>query len=129
MSEFKPKRIGRVSRLFLLILSEVNLLLGTLFYAYPNLVISFWPWPVKELAVRFLGAIFLAITFGCWSALRAKGWQRGKVLPLVGGVFFGVTAIVTASQIPSQGLNLTILIWTVYFALSAVGLFAIIQRH
>lgn len=129
MSEFKPKRIGRSSRLFLLVLSEVNLLLGALFFLYPSLVINLWPWPVKELAARFLGAIFLAITFGCWSALRAKGWQRGKILPVVGGVFFGITAVITAFQILSEGVGLIILSWNVFFAVAAVGLFLVILRH
>ncbi len=129
MSEFKPKPIGRYSRLFLLVLSEVNLLLGTVFFVYPRLVISLWPWKVQELAVQFLGAIFLAITLGCWSALRAKGWQRGKVLPVVGGVFFGITAVITALQIPSEGLNSTIIAWTAYFSLAAAGLFLVILRQ
>src|SRR6266852_7894284 len=123
MSEFKPRPIGRYSRLFLLVLSEVNLLLGTVFFVYPKLVIGLWPWAVKELAVRFLGAIFLAITLGCWSALRAKGWQRGKILTLVGGVFFGITAIITAFQLPAQAATMTVLAWTVYFSLAALGLF------
>src|SRR5713101_8337755 len=129
MSEFKPRPIGRYSRLFLLVLSEINLLLGTVFFVYPSLVISLWPWPIQPLAVRFLGAIFLAITFGCWSALRAKGWQRGKILPVVGGVFFGITAVITAFQVSTVGLTLAVLVWTVYFAMSALGLFAVIWRH
>src|SRR5713101_5871446 len=129
MSEFKPRPIGRYSRLFLLVLSEINLLLGTVFFVYPSLVISLWPWHVQELAVQFLGAIFLAITLGCWSALRAKGWQRGKILPVAGGVFFGITAVITALQIPSEGLNSTIIAWTAYFSLAAAGLFLVILRQ
>ncbi len=103
--------------------------MGALFFLYPSLVINLWPWPVKELAARFLGAIFLAITFGCWSALRAKGWQRGKILPVVGGVFFGITAVITAFQILSEGVGLIILSWNVFFAVAAVGLFLVILRH
>jgi hypothetical protein len=125
LSEFRPKSIGRYSRLYLLLLSEINLILGAVFFAYPSLVVSFWPWTIKELAVRFLGAIFLAITFGCWSSLRAKGWQRGKVLPLVGGVFFGITAIIMAAQ-GTGPLNLA---WAAYFFLASLGLFAIIWHH
>src|SRR5215472_15244622 len=97
MSEFRPRTLGRHSRLFLLILSEVNLLIGALFFVDPTQSTSLWPWPVKELAVRFLGAIFLAIAFGCWSVLRANGWQRGKILPIVGAIFFGITAAITAT--------------------------------
>ena len=131
MSEFKPKRIGRYSRLFLLVLSEINLLLGALFFLYPSLAIDLWPWPVKELAVRFLGAIFLAIALGCWSSLRAKGWQRGKILPVVGGVFFGTTAAITALQIPSEASNKIILswIWISFFGPAAVGLLLVIITH
>src|SRR3989442_1643259 len=79
--------LNRYSRTFLLLLSGVNLVLGLIFYIYPPFVISYWPWPVKELAVRFLGAIFLAIAFGCWSAVHAEQWQRAKILVLVGGTF------------------------------------------
>src|SRR5437870_13558551 len=95
MSSKRPVELGREARLFLLFLSEVNLVMGALFFVYPSLVISLWPWPVKVLAVRFIGAIFLAIAFGCWSALRAKIWQRAKILVLVGGTFFGITSIVS----------------------------------
>jgi len=86
MSEFRPRVLGRYSRLFLLILSEINLLIGATFFVDPSQSIGLWAWPVKELAVRFLGAIFLAIAFGCWSVLRASGWQRGKILPVVGDI-------------------------------------------
>src|SRR5438046_10680465 len=85
--------LDKYSRTFLLLLSGVNLVLGVIFYIYPPFVISYWPWPVKELAVRFLGAIFLAIAFGCWSAVHAEQWQRAKILELVGGTSFGITDI------------------------------------
>ncbi len=129
MSDFKPKRIGRYSRLYLLVLSEINLLLGALFFVYPALAVDLWPWPIQPLAVRFLGAIFLAIAFGCWSSLRAKGWQRGKILPVVGGTFFGITAVITGFRVATLGLTVTVLAWTVYFAVSTLGLFAVIWRH
>ncbi len=130
MSDRKPKRLGRNSRLFLLDLSLINLNLGAIFFLHPSLVISLWPWPVKELAVRFLGAIFLAITFGCWSALRAKLWQRAKVLPLVGGAFFGITAIVTLANAVSQNsFAITTWAWTTYFLAASLGLFLILQRY
>src|SRR5437762_3431421 len=87
--------LDKYSRTFLLLLSGVNLVLGVIFYIYPPFVISYWPWPVKELAVRFLGAIFLAIAFGCWSAVHAEKSQRAKILVLVGGTFFGITGIVS----------------------------------
>src|SRR3989449_9513129 len=87
--------LNRYSRTFLLLLSGINLVLGLIFYIYPPFVISYWPWLVKELAVRFLGAIFLAVAFGCWSAVHAEQWQRAKILVLVGGTFFGITGIVS----------------------------------
>jgi len=87
--------LDRYARTFLLSLSGINLLLGLVFYAYPPFIISYWPWPVKQLAVRFLGAIFLAIAFGCWSAVHAEKWQRAKMLVLVGGTFFAITGIVS----------------------------------
>jgi len=96
MSDFRPRLVGKNSRLFLLILSEINLILGALFFVQPDVAIGLWPWPLKALAVRLLGATFLAITFGCWSALRAKVWQRGKILILVGATFFGITSVIAA---------------------------------
>src|SRR5229473_955891 len=90
--------LNRYSRTFLLLLSGINVAIGLILYTYPTLIIPYWPWPVKELAVRFLGAIFLAIAFGCWSALRAKIWQRAKILVLVGGTFFGLTSIISMIQ-------------------------------
>src|SRR5207244_12480632 len=87
--------LNSYSRTFLLLLSGINLALGLTFYIYPPFVIAYWPWPVKELAVRFLGAIFLAIAFGCWSAVHAEKWQRAKILVLIGGNFFGKTGIVS----------------------------------
>ncbi len=130
MSDKKPKRLGPNSRLFLLDLSLINMILGTIFFLYPGLVIGLWPWPVKELAVRFLGAIFLAITFGCWSALRVKLWQRAKVLPLVGAVFYGITAIVALTNAASENsFTLTTWAWTTYFLAASLGLFLILLQH
>src|SRR5713101_7757826 len=103
MSSKRPVELGREARLFLLFLSEINLAMGALFFAYPNLVAGVWPWSVKALAVRFIGAIFLAIAFGCWSALRAKIWQRAKILVLVGGTFFGITSIVSIALAATAG--------------------------
>src|SRR5436309_1144860 len=57
--------LDRYSRTFLLSLSGINLVLGLIFYAYPSFIISDWPWPVKELAVRFLGARVLAMEGVC----------------------------------------------------------------
>src|SRR5213593_2565589 len=94
MSEKRPVELGRDARLFLLFLSAINLVMGALFFVYPSPMIGLWPWPVRALAIRFIGAIFRAIAFGCWSALRAKIWQRAKILVLVGGTFFGITSIV-----------------------------------
>ncbi len=128
MSSHRPIQLARSARLFLLLLSEANVLLGTLFYLYPALVILYWPWPVKELAGRFLGAIFLAIAFGCWSALRAKMWQRAKILVLVGGVFFGLTSIVSISQgLSSSGFK--IWAWTGYFLAATLGCTAILVSY
>ena len=129
MSEYRPRVIGRYSRLFLLVLSEINLLIGALLFVDPTQSISLWPWPVKELAVRFLGAIFLAIAFGCWSVLRANGWQRGKILPVVGAIFYGITAVIMAFQIPG-GSNLTITLpWIAFLAAGTIGLLLVIRRH
>src|ERR1700746_1530709 len=95
MAEASQALLERYPRIFLLIVSGVNAALGFIFYIYPSSMIMYWPWPVKELAVRFLGAIFLAISLGCWTALRTKLWQRAKILVLVGGTFFGLTGIVS----------------------------------
>src|SRR2546429_9706829 len=113
--------LDKYSRTFLLLLSGINLSLGLIFYIYPPFVISYWPWPVKELAVRFLGAIFLAIAFGCWSAVHAEKWQRAKILLLVGGNFFGITGIVylVRGMIVSNDASNRAL--TGYFLITAVG--------
>src|SRR6266568_5910694 len=129
MSSKHPVELGREARLFLLFLSEVNLGMGALFFVYPSLVISLWPWPVKVLAVRFIGAIFLAIAFGCWSALRAKIWQRAKILVLVGGTFFGITSIVSIVFAASQGGGYVISTWIGYFLVASLGNFYFLYRY
>jgi len=129
MSSKRPVELARQARLFLLFLSEINLATGALFFVYPNLVIDLWPWPVKALAVRFIGAIFLAIAFGCWSALRAKIWQRAKILVLVGGTFFGITSIVSIVLAASQGGGYAISTWTGYFLVASIGNFYLLYRY
>src|SRR5438552_16181292 len=103
MSSKRPVELGRDARLFLLFLSEINLVMGALFFVYPSLVIGLWPWTVKALAVRFIVAIFLAIAFGCWSALRAKIWDSAEILVLVGRKFFGITSSVAIVIADSPG--------------------------
>jgi hypothetical protein len=129
MSSKRPVELGREARLFLLFLSEINLVIGALFFVYPNRVIDLWPWPVKALAVRFIGAIFLAIAFGCWSALRAKIWQRAKILVLVGGTFFGIASIVSIVLAASQGGGYIISTWTGYFLVASLGNFYLLNRY
>jgi hypothetical protein len=129
MSSKRPVELGRGARLYLLFLSEINLVMGALFFVYPSLVISLWPWPVKALAVRFIGAIFLAIAFGCWSALRAKIWQRAKILVLVGGAFFGVTSLVSIVLATSEGGAYAILSWTGYFLAASLGNFYLLYKY
>src|SRR5712692_2431188 len=129
MSSHRPVQIGRYSRLFLLLLSEANLVLGALFYLYPGLVIVYWLWPVKELAIRFIGAIFLAIAFGCWSAVRAERWQRAKILVLVGGTFFGITGIVSLVRGITVSSDVSTWAWTTYFLVAAAGCFVLLQYH
>jgi len=121
--------LNRYSRTFLLLLSGVNLVLGLIFYIYPPFVISYWPWPVKELAVRFLGAIFLAIAFGCWSAVHAEQWQRAKILVLVGGTFFGITGIVSLVRGITVSSDASTWVWTGYFLIAATGCLLLLQRY
>src|SRR5205809_6679278 len=121
--------LNRYSRAFLCILSRINLALCVIFYIYPPFVISYWLWPVKELAVRFLGAIFLAIAFGCWSAVHAEQWQRAKILVLVGGTFFGITGIVSLVRGITVSSDASTWAWTGYFLLAAAGCFLLFQRY
>jgi hypothetical protein len=121
--------LNRYSRTFLLLLSGINLALGLIFYIYPPFVISYWPWPVKELAVRFLGAIFLAIAFGCWSAVHAEQWQRAKILVLVGGTFFGITGIVSLVRGITVSSDASTWAWTGYFLIAAAGCLLLLQRN
>src|ERR671923_333578 len=102
-SKSNPTLLGPYPQIFLLILSGTNAVVGLIFYIFPNSMVSYWAWPVKPLAVRFLGAIFLAISLGCWTALRAKLWQRAKIFVLVGGAFFGLTGMVSVVR----GLTVT----------------------
>lgn len=92
-------------------------------------MIAFWAWPVKELAVRFLGAIFIAISLGCASALSARLWQRAKILVLVGGSFFGLTGIVSAYQGAVVNSGTLIWIWTAYFLTAGIGLVFLLERY
>ncbi len=121
--------LDRYARTFLLSLSGINLLLGLVFYAYPPFIISYWPWPVKQLAVRFLGAIFLAIAFGCWSAVHAEKWQRAKILVLVGGTFFGITGIVSLFRGITVSSDTSTWAWTGYFLIAAAGCLLLLQRY
>src|SRR2546428_4302633 len=121
--------LDKYSRTFLLLLSGINLALGLIFYIYPPFVISYWPWPVKELAVRFLGAIFLAIAFGCWSAVHAEQWQRAKILVLVGGTFFGITGIVSLVRAITVSGEASTWVWTGYFLIAAAGCLLLLQRY
>jgi len=121
--------LNNYSRTFLLLLSGINLALGLIFYIYPPFVISYWPWPVKELAIRFLGAIFLAIAFGCWSAVHAEQWQRAKILVLVGGTFFGITGIVSLVRAITVSSDASTWAWTGYFLIAAAGCLLLLQRY
>src|SRR2546427_1322741 len=121
--------LDRYSRIFLLLLSGINLVLGLIFYTYPSFIVSYWPWPVKELAVRFLGAIFLAIAFGSWCGVRAEGWQRAKMLVLVGGTFLGITGFVSLVRGITVSSATSTWAWTAYFLIAATGCFALLQRY
>jgi hypothetical protein len=121
--------LDRYSRTFLLLLSGINVVLGVIFYIVPSTVIPNWPWPVKELAIRFLGAIFLAIAFGCWSAVHAELWQRAKILVLVGGTFFGITGIVSLVRGITVSSDTSTWVWTGYFLIASAGCLLLLQRH
>src|SRR2546421_3809951 len=121
--------LDRYARTFLLSLSGISLVLGLIFFADPSFIISYWPWPVKELAVRFLGAIFLAIAFGCWSAVHAEKWQRAKILVLVGGTFFGITGIVSLVRGLTVSSDASTWVWTGYFLIAAAGCLLLLQRY
>jgi uncharacterized membrane protein YozB (DUF420 family) len=104
------------------------MLVGAYFYAYPVLASGYWPWPVKGLAARFLGAIFLAITFGCWSTLRSDLWQRGKILVLVGAVFYSLIGTVSVAEAISLN-TVNVWLWTVYFLGASIGLFLVLGKY
>ncbi len=127
MTSRRPAQLRRTDRLFLLVLSEISLILGAYFYVYPGVARLYWPWPLQPLAARFLGAIFLSIAFGCWSALDEPLWQRGKILVLVGATFFGLTSIISVIQ-PAQN-NVQQWVWTTYFVAASAGCLIILGRH
>jgi len=109
--------------------SGINVVLGVVFYTYPAFIISYWSWPVKDLAIRFLGAIFLAIAFGCWSAVHARQWRRAKILVLVGGTFFGITGIVSLVRGITVSSDASTWAWTAYFLIAATGCFVLLQHY
>ena len=123
----RPVQLRRIDRLFLLVLSEISLILGAYFYVYPSIAKLYWPWPLQPLAGRFLGAIFLSIAFGCWSALREPFWQRGKILVLVGATFFGLTSIVSVTQAVQNDIRQWV--WTTYFVAASTGCLVILRKH
>ena len=129
MSDVRPRLLGNRSRIFLLELSLINFVLGAFFFAQPETASTVWGWAAKPLAVRFLGAIFLAITLGCWSARLVRVWQRGKILILVGATFFSITLFITVGVGLSPGANLVVWAWAVYFLAAAAGLWAILKHH
>lgn len=121
--------LGQRSRIFLAILSGLNLILGLLFYIVPGSMIAFWGWPVKELAVRFLGAIFAAISLGCYSALKVKVWQRAKILVLVGAAFFTLTGVVAILRALTFNSGAAIWMWSAYFLAAGLGCLLIVVRY
>ena len=127
MNELSPVQVGRYPRIFLLVLSGINFALGLVFYLVPGAVISYWPWAVKDLAVRFLGAIFLAIAIGCWSAVKARLWQRAKILVLVGGAFFELTGIISIFTGATGSGNSAIWLWALYFLAAGTGLMILLK--
>ncbi|HYY90865.1 MAG TPA: hypothetical protein VE955_02640, partial [Candidatus Dormibacteraeota bacterium] len=129
MSGANQALLGRYPRICLTVLAGVNVALGAIFYACPGLMIVYWAWPVKELAVRFLGAIFLAISLGCWTALQARLWPRAKILVLVGGTFFsltGIVSVVTALTITNKVITW---LWAGYFLASGVCCIIILFKY
>lgn len=127
MSETSGILLSRGANSFLLCVCTANLVLGILFYAIPDAIIPYWPWPVKELAVRFLGAIFLAISLGCWSASQAKLWQRAKILVLVGGTFFILTAIVSVTT--GLGASTWTIEWAGLLFVEGIGCFILLKMY
>ncbi len=76
-----------------------------------------------------MGAIFLAIAFGCWSAVHAEKWQRAKILVLVGGTFFGITGIVSLFRGITVSSDTSTWAWTGYFLIAAAGCLLLLQRY
>jgi hypothetical protein len=120
--------IASYAKVFLAAVSMISLILGLVFYIIPGSIIPYWPWPVKELAVRFLGAIFLAIAQGCWSAIQAKTWQRAKILVLVGATFFGLTGIVSAARATTVS-SVDTWAWTIYFLSASAGCLILLKLN
>jgi hypothetical protein len=92
-------------------------------------VTAYWPWGVKPLALRFLGAIFLTITLGCWSVLKEDLWQRSKILVLVGAVFYILTGTISFYEATMVLESLTVWVWTLYFLGGGIGLFIILWKY
>ena len=121
--------LGSKSRLFLQALSLVSLTLGVAFYLLPANLIPYWPWPVKELSVRFLGAIFLAIGLGCWSAVQARAWQRAKILVLVGMTFFVLTGLVSVVRGVTVSSSASTWMWAGYFLAAGIGCLILLSDY
>ncbi len=123
-----PTVLGKYPSIFLTLLSTISLVIGFVFYVAPSVVVNYWPWPVKDLAVRFLGAIFLAISLGCWSAIKAGPWQRSKILVLVGATFFSLTGIISFARGVTTGSSIS-WPWAGYFLAAGVGCFMVLAKY
>lgn len=60
---------------------------------------------------------------------RIKVWQRGKVLILVGAIFFGVAFLITAVVGLSSATGYGSWLWAGYFLAATAGLVAILRHH
>lgn len=76
-----------------------------------------------------MGAIFLAIAFGCWAALRARLWQKAKILLLVGGAFFGIASLVALDQAFFGNPPSFIWIWIVFFLAATSGCLNLLWKY
>ena len=61
--------------------------------------------------------------------MRARIWQRAKILLLVGGTFFGIASIVALGQVFGHNPPSSIWAWFTFFSASAIGCLTLLWRH
>jgi len=108
----------------------VSLGLGVALFAFPSLGRSLWPFAIKDLAVRFFAAVFLAVAVGTLLAVRALERRRSLDVLLVMGVsVFGLIALAALVEPGALVASIGAGIWFAVLGVSASGSLWLLWRR